>query len=560
MSHMKKQKSSKKIGAKPTKARPHSEVLNDNATLGQTERLTSTLEHAQEKAAQESSNASLLSPANLAAVGVITQKFSVATISAFSRDIAKEIRDLKPIEIISGKIGEGTYRTDGLGSRYNNGSTEDLSRQLMYAQPTKDDAALLSPPVIYENESKDLACVSGWKRIQAAKKIALSNISCRVLTYKVVHDILTKHNLHNEKHEALKAAFSYFVYSESEHTSPLDDNAMLNYLCGIKENHLFARKDFHEVLQILGLSRKSPRYNDLYRLWKVACEPTAYRLVKEKKVKLRIFKNQTNIDIMYHGSSKAQQIAAKIEERIATWKENNDSEKTDCEAIDLDDYDDGEIQRIIFEVDQPFLSKDEIDGRKYRSPRKNIKVDGAKIEVQGFKIDFDDKSDNNVRNIVETLYVLESVIKDLRDYGAAIGSQLVDSFEKPVPPSHRGTKIVHGEKYYDFIRKNRLWDFCNLVAMSLYLRERGDFKVSKEEMKTIDRYPAPERAKKLIQIFREYAMVRDGQDIVREHIEANATDEQIRKHAAPRVPPLGPLPDDGLWEPKREKNKIKGKK
>lgn len=550
-------KNNRKTKAKPAaqkNQRTYSDLMNDSKTRG-VERIIEASAIISEQAASEEISADPLSRENLIAAGTIAPKFSVETISSFSRDLIAIIKSLKLAPVSIHSISENIYRIDGFGSRHQTGDLQNLARQLKYDDPTQDDAALINPPLVYENESKTIACVSGWKRVKAARENGLPTISCRLLKYADIHNIFAKHGLENLKNEALKAAFTHIVYSESEHNSPLNDISILNYFHEIKENHLFERKDFHEVLQLIGCSRKSPRYNDLYRLWKIACQPDAYTLVKEKKVKIRLFKNHTNIDIMYHRPSKALQVRKKIEEYINRIRPIADKDLASADPIELDTYEDAEIQKIIFEIDQPHLSKDEIDGRKYRSPRKNVRVDGSKIEIQSFRINFDDKSDNNVRNIIETLYVLESVVKDLRDYAASIGAQEPEPLEKPIPPSHKGTHIVHGEKYYDFIRKNNLWDFCDVVAMSSYIQKKGDFSVTAEEMKKINKLPSAERAKTLIQEFRRYGAVRNAKDIEREHAEANATDKEIKKNRAPTLPPLSPLPDDVLWESKKNKTR-----
>ncbi len=523
--------------------RSYADILNDPTTRG-IDKAIEAKEVLDESLQKENDLIALQSIAK--ETGAIAAKFSIETITTFTTDLLSAIKTIAPKNIPIISITDSIFRTDDMSARYERGEMQNLARQLKDEKSLPSDAAIINPPVVYESDSKQLHCVSGWKRIRAAESIGAIEIGCRVVNYGTVHALLTKHQLHSEKNAALKASFSHIIYSESEHNSALSDMAIMSYFNEVKENHLLKREDFHSVLQLIGCNRKSPRYNDLYRLWKIVCQPEAYQLVRERKVKTGFFKKQTNIDIMYHRPAKRAAIVSKINDYIARARSRADKDKAAGYPIDLDTYEQSEVQKILLELDQPHLSKDQYAANYYRSPQKNVRVQGGKIEIQSFRINFEDKTDNSIRNIIETLFVLESVVKDLRNYASAFTTQDVNEFEKPVPPSTTGTAIDYGQGYFTFIRKYNLWDFCDLYKMSRYLSSKGDFPLTKDQLDAIDKLPKPERVKKLIQEFRNYGAIRDANAIKREHAEANATDNMVSDLAAPDLEALDESVEDDL--------------
>lgn len=520
-----------------TKERPHVDVMNDPSTFGTDERKISALEHATQPneptELESDSEASVVDLVSETAAEIFQPKFKLSAIDELCREVAKVAQTIETNDVDVSLISEEKFRTRDLSHRYEKLSVKDLSKQLR----NDSNSGLLHPPLIYKSLTNELYCVSGWKRIAAAKELGIKNLGCKVIEHAAhVGSLLKKYGFQHmsEVDDALKAVFSHIVYSEAIHSSPLKDMAVLNYFHQIKVNHGFGRNNFRDILQFLGLERKSPKYNDLLRLWYVACEPISYKLVTENKVRLRVFKKNFNISVMHHHHSKAQQIAARVDAYINRIRKMNDpDEAAEAKPFELDGYKDSDIEEIILYVDQPKLSPDAIAARKYRSPRKIIKKREDNYEVQAFKIDFGNRTQGNARQIVETLFVLEHLVNNLREYVYALGGIAKDSTATPTPPSHKASAMVYGEKYFEFIRQKYLWDFCNIVELSQHLRSRTDSPISPDEWKRIDNLPEDDRKKELVQLFREYAIKRDANQVHREHVESNATDEAVKQSSAP---------------------------
>ncbi len=520
------------------KKRSHSDVMNDTKTFGTTERLISAQEHAQESENPTDSHSDNSQDDNVTFLSVakaelLKPKFDLKVVDGFFRDLAKTISSIESLtDVDLSKVSEEKYRTAGLSKRYERLSDDDLGKQLG-REKDGQESGLLNPPVIYKNETRDLYCVSGWKRIMAAKKIGIRTLSCRVVCHDVhVGELLKKYSLKHleEVDSALKSAFSHIVYSEAIHTSPLSDMALLNYFHQIRENHAFERNNFRNILQFLGLERKSPKYNDLQRLWYVACEPVAYRLVTENKVRLRVFKKNFNISVMHHTPEKAHEVGALVDNYVKRLRRMSDTElAAEAKAFELDGYKDNDIDDFILKVDQPGLSQDELVARKYRSPRKIIKRREKQYEFASFKIDFENKDRANARQIVETLYLLEHVVHDLRDYADNLG-------KRQETREHSANKIVYGEKYFEFIRKYGLWEHSNIVELAKHVKSVPDSPIAQDEWKKIENLKnQAERVKKYTQVFREFAIKKDANQVHREHVETNATDEAIAEYAAPPI-------------------------
>lgn len=508
-----------------SKGRTHADAMNDSQKIGTQERREELHESFSQLAAEKERALDLQDEASvLQFVNSITTKYSASQIHAVASEVVRLARSLPTQDISLDEIGPDHYRIEQFGVRHIPSSVFDLSEQV-----GASGVGLINVPLLYRSFDNLVSCISGRKRINSMRAAGEAQIPCRILEYTAIQPILHKNGITNLETDVLRSVFNYIVYSESIHTSAISDSAVLDYFHEVQALLGLGKNDFHKILKVLGLNRKSSKYNDLHRLWLIAANSIAYDLVKTNKVRIRIFKVDTNISVMHHHHDKAIKVRDEVERYVKDLRAKDDSGEEVEKAFELKGYDDRKIQEIIHRADQPRISDAQYEARKYRAPRKNFRVVDYKINIQSFSLNLEDRSHNSVRQVIDTLFCLESLCRDLRKYAGQLTEE-VRSQVKPFPSALKPQPINYDSiEYHDFIKSRSLWDFADLQAINRYLGSTDFHLLDENEAKLL-----PEKKLKIIlQKLRlrdeELQTLRKAEQVKA----ANTADDEILKNAAP---------------------------
>lgn len=396
------------------------------------------------------------------------------------RDLAAEPLDPKDVRLTESdafRIAERRHVSGKKGG--DTGAVSDLAEQVA-------NLGLLHPILLLAKSVRLTAgsgtvtedqylMVSGRKRLKAAIAAQVESVPCKILRY----DQLFPENLEGlddaTKDRALAEALRNVVYSESEHTSRLDDQSVLSLLRNMREN--LGSDDFEIVRSRLGLKSEASEYRNVKRLWDVACCEVALRLLKNKWVRLRVVKKDAVIRVLQQ-PGKCELAYQAIENYVADAKSGCEEREVGRDPIDLKAYKDPEVEGIVREVDVPRRASgsqaaDALAAvcEDYRAPNFNVKANKARLNVPVVSLDFSDRRPNNMRRIVDVAYQLGKVVSDIESFLRAIQPSRFNAeiSEGRWEPSN----VTYGPGYLAYLRQRKLILYAHALkvnAVKKYLK------------------------------------------------------------------------------------------
>ncbi len=370
------------------------------------------------------------------------------------------------------RLGERTHSDKDEEKRI-----QDLAEQLR-------TLAVLTPLIVLkitENKRDRLLVVAGKKRLDAARIARLKKVPCRVLEYPGLFPKSAKSWPEKKKRAILSEVLKSVTYSESAHHERLRDESTYSLLVDSRKNHNLGKNDFDRIRAILGLDRDNPAYQNVLRLWHVACCSFAAELVANKYARLSTLKKHHNIQPL-ENPKKGNTISARIAHHVQELKSRAKEDEQDKDPIDLTDYLDSDIENIIRDVDIDGISAIGKHANRYRAPKFGYRVDRGLMKIPATTIDFKDRSPNNIRKVVEAFYKLDSAVGQLKSLVEAIKPEEIGGVRREcdMSPLDEG----YGAKYYTFIMDRNLQLYSNIAKIEEYLKPikplKGPEKLSKK--------------------------------------------------------------------------------
>lgn len=384
----------------------------------------------------------------------------------------------------------------------------DLSAQL-------DTITIFSPLLVLEREKDEYIIVSGLKRLEAARESNVSQIPCFVVNHR---DLIAKICSKSPEFKALAQdikenyiaeAFQNIVYSDSEHSSRLKGDSILAFFRKIRDNHNYRRDDFRKVMKRIGLKHRDKGYRTAHRIWRIACSDEVIELLDLQKVKMRIFKKDSNMRVMERPII-AQRVKGKIESYcnlIATKRTDDEQDKplVDCKA-----YDDKQIEQIIRDTEFAGHSKlaDKVSHSKdYRNPKYKCRIVKGVIQMPSSRIDLNNQSHTNIALVLEALYKIDQVKKQLEGFVNHIMPDKTGETIKNVACVPKD--IEYGKNYYEFVKSKNMERYANVFQIAKHLKLSEEPLYTDEQLKEFENMSAAERHEKMVEDLIKY--IKDGE-------------------------------------------------
>jgi hypothetical protein len=235
----------------------------------------------------------------------------------------------------------------------------------------------------------------------------------------------------------------------------------------IADSHRLDRHGFGRALWILGIEQDKSTYRSLRRLWYIATNPTACRLIDREFVRLRVFKREGYMRPMQL-SKKAALIEAGIKDYIDALV-RDDRSGLKVPPIQLKGYKESRIEQIIRDVDYynvAHLTR-QTDSHHFRPYA--LKVENDIMSIPADKINFKSPKIADFKKAVEIYWKLRYAADSLEKYiitrrPLEPGGELQSSEHTPGSPRYQ-------EDYSKFIVDNCLEAFCNIDAVSRIIFE-----------------------------------------------------------------------------------------
>jgi len=373
----------------------------------------------------------------------------------------------------------------------------DLKEQVFHSE------GVLNPLIVLKDLGNDntFCIISGKRRLEALRDSGKKTVPCKVID----PNILLRHfrGLLQESFIWLLAeACQNIVYSESIHNTVLSDEQIIEFFRLIRRNYDYKRENFREVMKLIGLHRKSPKYNSLRRLWFIACNPFMVKLVDEQLVPTRVLKKEEVSNVFYFNEELSHRIVNRIQTHVKDLEPKIKEKDRDQPKYKWSNYEITDVIRLILEIDQPGSS----DISRYRNPRVKTRVIETRLYIPSITLDFGASDENNLRNIVEALYKFEYVANEIRSFVKGRGPDSIGGKFQPSRPIPNDVK--YGQEYIDFIRQMKLERYINLPKVVKYFEEKDPARplLTKDDKNNIFR---DERNSKAIDNFIEFSKIED---------------------------------------------------
>lgn len=423
---------------------------------------------------------------------------------ALYKIITSRVLKQRSIDIELSKITEEPiFRLIGRNHR---DAEDDLMFDAMKEQ-IEFSKSQLHPLIVLKKSASDpmFYLIAGKKRLTVLRQVGILQTSCKVLDAEAIFRNFPLGLENDSKARLLAEVCQSISYSESIHTTALKDEQIISFYRLVRSNYGYKKQDFRTVLKMFGFSRQSPKYNNLKRLWDIACNPFMVKLIDQKWIEPKFLKKEDVINIFYHNEQKSEKIVCRIQEYIEDLKRNLKEKDEGKLPHRWSTYKVQDILRFINEIDAPGSSQI----TKYRNPVVKTKVSETRLHIPTITVDFANLSEHDGRMIVEVLYKLKHFTSELERFvDGHSPSNIGDSFKNSA--GFKPVDVSYGSKYIEFVRKNKLEKYINIPKVVAFFKTEANGPLLKDEES--DGLTRDVRNKKSLINFSVYSRERHAED------------------------------------------------